>query len=485
MRWLAIYLPYLPMESLAPEAGQWPLAIMSRQGARQCVLQANSAAVAAGVSSGMTGAAARALCTDLRLRARNKLGEQAALEGAAAWAGHFTSQVSLDPPWGLLLELGGSLRLFGGVDALLSEVRRSLCDLGYTARVCLAPTPAAAMLLAKSSRQQLVRERLLLSEALAPVPLSWLPFVQPSEMEGLRAAGLRTLGDLMKLSSAALGRRLGATFTDYLERLFGHSPDPRPLFRQPKQFCRRLELPAEVCSRSALRFAFRRLILELTGFLSVQQAATQCLEWLLVDAQGSETRFRLGLLEPSRDADHLQEMMLERLERVTLKAPVREVGLLVAQTQVVPNSTRSLLQDQNASGRVSHLLLERLRTRLGDDVVCSVSLVPDHRPEYAWCRCAPEHALRQGAAPQVHGANRAPRPLWLLPEPKPLAVHCGWPWRGARLQLGSERERLETGWWDGRSVSRDYFLALGADGERLWVYRELGEGDHWFLHGFF
>ena len=74
---------------------------------------------------------------------------------------------------------------------------------------------------------------------------------------------------------------------------------------------------------------------------------------------------------------------------------------------------------------------------------------------------------------------------WLLAEPVPLEVRDGRPWYGSRLDLGAECERIETGWWDGGEVSRDYFVAVSRVGSRLWVYRELDGGQQWYLHGFF
>jgi hypothetical protein len=42
-------------------------------------------------------------------------------------------------------------------------------------------------------------------------------------------------------------------------------------------------------------------------------------------------------------------------------------------------------------------------------------------------------------------------------------------------------ERIETGWWDGDPVARDYFIAVDAEGALLWVFRQRlpadGRGD--------
>src|SRR5207253_7296881 len=48
------------------------------------------------------------------------------LEHVAAWACQFTPRVSLEPPHGLLLEVEGSLRLFGGLERLLERLRDGL-----------------------------------------------------------------------------------------------------------------------------------------------------------------------------------------------------------------------------------------------------------------------------------------------------------------------------------------------------------------------
>ena len=49
-------------------------------------------------------------------------------------------------------------------------------------------------------------------------------------------------------------------------------------------------------------------------------------------------------------------------------------------------------------------------------------------------------------------------------------------------------ERIESGWWDGNDVRRDYFVAESPSGERVWIYRDgrhgFGDGE-WFVHGLF
>ena len=45
-------------------------------------------------------------------------------------------------------------------------------------------------------------------------------------------------------------------------------------------------------------------------------------------------------------------------------------------------------------------------------------------------------------------------------------------------------ERIETGWWRGRCVRRDYYRVETDTGHRFWLFRRLDDGV-WFLHGEF
>jgi protein ImuB len=125
-----------------------------------------------------------------------------------------------------------------------------------------------------------------------------------------------------------------------------------------------------------------------------------------------------------------------------------------------------------------------LRARLGDEAVHGVCLVPEHRPEYAYRRIRPvipSTALVKDEWPCT------PRPLWLIATPQPLDERDARPWYAGPLSLLSGPERIESGWWSGQGVARDYYVAQAASGARVWLYRQRGAGSEqgWFLHGVF
>src|SRR5262245_6745963 len=73
----------------------------------------------------------------------------------AAWCQkNFTPLVSLEPPDELLLELKGSLRLFGGARALIGRIAAGLRAQGVTAQLALTPTPRGALWLARAGGEK-------------------------------------------------------------------------------------------------------------------------------------------------------------------------------------------------------------------------------------------------------------------------------------------------------------------------------------------
>jgi protein ImuB len=81
-----------------------------------------------------------------------------------------------------------------------------------------------------------------------------------------------------------------------------------------------------------------------------------------------------------------------------------------------------------------------------------------------------------------------PRPLPLespaavVPDGPPVQFRIGDRWH--RVARARGPERIETAWWRGATVRRDYYVVETEAGERFWVFRRLRDGG-WFLHGVF
>jgi protein ImuB len=388
------------------------------------------------------------------------------LEGLACWAGQFTPRVSLVPPAALLLEVGGCQRLFGGLDALRQQIQEGLATQNLAARIAVAVTPQAALWLAEGGGDDL--------DALMIADLAW----PVGTVERLARFGLRTLGDVRRLPSAALARRIGKEAVALIGRAYGELPDPRPDFVFPQRFDQTVQLPVPVENSVALVFAARRLTAALAGWLHVRQAGLRECRLDLPHRQGI-TALSLRFADATRDGARLERVMCERLERLSLTAPVEALRLVAEAVEPLAGGSGGLFDDAGARESMA-ALIERLRARLGEEQVFGIAPVADHRPECATRRVFP--GMRADL-------TAPPRPFWLLAPPEPLAEVRGRPYRRGALRLLAGPERIESGWWDGGEdvgdLRRDYFIALADDVRWAWIFRELRPPGGWFLHGWF
>jgi protein ImuB len=134
-------------------------------------------------------------------------------------------------------------------------------------------------------------------------------------------------------------------------------------------------------------------------------------------------------------------------------------------------------------------LVERLRARLGEQAVYGICPVPEHRPEAAWQRVQAlqaDDAPRPGRRAHRRGdlAEEMPRPVWLLNEPARLQDADVEELHRNRSMLEQGPERIESGWWDGKDVARDYYIVRQAGGARLWIFQER-RSRSWYVHGVF
>jgi len=351
MLWLALHFFRLALDTTARGiAESSPLAIASSSGGSATLVACNHRARACGVRNGMTLAAAWALGSELRIVVRDGNAERAALERIAAWAFEFTPIVSVAAPHEVLLEVEGSIGLFGGLARLHRRIERGLAELGYSARLACAPTPLAAQLFARAGLAIRIRHRDTLALQLRKLPVKLLD-PRPEIRAMLESFGVRTIGECLELPRAGFARRLGEKFLGDIDRALGRLPDPRPYFVPPSTFNASLPLPAPVAQSEALLFGARRLLCDLCGWLAAIGKGVLSLSW--------------ALAHENCDSEHLLNVLRERLARVELPDAVTAITLRSGELQPLASRNFSLLpatqQDRENLARI----IERLRARLG------------------------------------------------------------------------------------------------------------------------
>ncbi|HEX5393952.1 MAG TPA: DNA polymerase Y family protein [Rhodocyclaceae bacterium] len=447
----------------------------------------DEAAAAAGVRRGMKSALVRSLLPAVVLLPRDPARELAVLEALACWAGSFTPQVKLWPGHGLLLEIGGCLRLFGGLPALLDRILSGLAEQGFRVVHAAAPTAQGAAWLTLAGADGLLVSKAKLAAVLDRLPLTALATELPARsVERLAGFGLGTLGEVRRLPSAALARRIGPESLTAMGRAYGEVADGRPAFVFPEHFALGLDLPADVEDASALLFAARRLVQALAGWLAVRQSGIRECRLRLSHRRMDATVLPLRFAEPLRDGERMAGVLRERLGRFELPAPVDALRLEADAVEALAGHNQPLFARVGASPEGMAALADRLRARLGEAQVYGLALTADHRPE-ASTRHAAVGAQKVSASASF---PLAPRPLWLLPAPQLLLECQGRPHCDGPLTLLAGPERIESGWWDQGEAGpgdlrRDYYVALAADQRWLWIYRDWHSPGGWFLHGVF
>lgn len=477
--WLCLRLDELSVQSLVqglPQRRPGAIAIIERQR----IHAVNAAASLLGLEPAMDLRSARAITGDepLQVLERDRAAETRALEALCCWAYGITPDLCSWRGDCLLLEVGGSLRLFGGIEAILRHCDRGLACRGYTAAKGLASTALAAWALSFEDDALALDTQRPLPERLATVPLQRLSALEPA-FDALQRSGLQQLGQLLDLPAAALRKRCGHDAAIILEQLLSASDPLEAIFSPPACFFDSHPLGYALSDYQELTPALEALLQSLQAYLRQRQLQTRTITWHFI-GYGSYRE----ILELSASSEHNQWQDWLRLTRLRLEQqPFREaVEIVQLRCEGLENTTAdsgSLFADPGQR-EPRERIVDVLSTRLGPQCVSHLHCRDAHLPEHS---CAVASAVETPQAPPAEPVS-AQRPFWLLPAPELLRESNGrlmyW---GNPLTSVYGPERIEDGWWD-KPVSRDYFVAQNPQGQRFWIFFERRQ-QQWFLHGIF
>jgi len=460
--------------------------------------------------------------------------DEADAQGAvASMALGFTPRVALLDE-AVLMDVTGSLRLFGGLARLMESLDARL-QAFFQSNQCLALVQRAqgatslialARLRMKGAQGEAPRQRV------AELPMHTLSAAR-AHLGVLERIGCRTWDDLLRLPRDGVARRFGAELLEALDRARGKLPDDYPWQVLPEHFDEKIELDALVTHAPALMAGAERLLARLQAWLLGRQSGLSALRltWHLDKRRDVPPTGALDIrtANPAQDLRHVARLVAEHLAQQKLPAPVHSLSLQSLGTELLADAaaaTRSLLMQERQNGDSAVELIERLSARLGVSQVQAWQPLADHRPEYMQCWVSAQSAIKSiAASPRTERARGrkslknpampAPKtdalyPTWLLPQPLKLAVAGNSPVYQGRLLRVAGPQRLEsTGWLapsegayamhDARQtppVMRDYYIYRTGQGALLWIYsvrlalaslesRTPQQRHDWYLHGFF
>jgi protein ImuB len=446
--------------------------------------------------------------------------DAAALAQLALACEPFSPGVGLLPPDSLSLDVTGVAPLFGSEELLVEHLFGDFRERGLTIRVALADTLGLAWGVAhfQTERFTIVPPGET-AATLRELPLGALR-ISAATIQLLEELGIDQVGGLLDLPRAALASRFEPDLLIRLDQARGALPELIPAHRPLPEIVVEQSLEYPLAHGPSLQTCLAQLLEQAAAQLAQRQQGAVQLECRLDCEQGSPVVIKVDLYRATADCEHLFEMLQLRLEHMALSAPVVRLALAVLLAAPLIPWQRELFAAGSLQTGQRQLtrLIDRLSNRLGSQAVVRARLQPEAQPEFSFRRepwagiaravagarwpassskkspAAKRNANRNFTTRNRSRSARKLRPLSWESTPLPLEVRAAPPsslpqqiyWQGEWLAVQRVwgPERIQTGWWRGRDIQRDYFRVETAGGARLWIFRRWRDG-HWFLHGLF
>jgi protein ImuB len=543
-RILCLWLPNWPIQRVVqcrPELKNRAVALAADGPRGGQVTACSSEAVAQSVRPEMPVAEAQALARDLVIVPHEPSADRRALAALAEACERFSPSVAIEDdnePESLLLDISNVEHLWDSEAALTHELEQFFTRRGYRVRVAVADTAGLAWGLAHCEGQRveastskptqdckmqnanckfsITEQREFdnnLQFAIQSLPIEALR-VADDTAALLRQLGIETVGQLTALPRQDLTSRFGEELLRRLDQLTGAAREVTEPHRAlaPLETSHALDEPT--ADRFVLSQVLRQLVERLARQLAARDQGAVLLMCFLRCTDGRTVPLRIGLLQPSANVRQLLELVDLHLETVALAAEVDRIELRVAVVGRLGQRQSELFADRWPSDpHQLALLVNRLSSRLGHEQVLRAKPRASPVPERAvrWVAAVEKSRVESRGSKarklrisdfglrikNTHSAIHNPQsaiPLLLYPAPQTLEVVCVAPdgppqfvWVGNRRERivhFSGPERIETLWWRGPSVRRDYYRVALASGSHLWIFRRLSDR-RWFLHGAF
>ncbi len=502
-----MWLPSWPIQRLRRSGAVSPASpaatVATAGGARRLQALCPQAA-AAGLWPGQTLAEARALCPALAICPADPEADGAALGRLAHWCERFTPLAAADPPEGLWLDITGCAELFGGEAGLAGTLAALLSRDGLSCQVAVAGTAGAAWALARAGKTAGTnlpsgQE----AEALAALPVALLR-LDARSVSGLRALGVRRIGELARLERAALTARFGAGPRLRLDQALGNAAEAIAWPHPPAPWAERLAFAEPIGTEADLSRVLALLAKRLGERLAAARLGGVAFTATFFRVDDARPTLGIGAALPLAEPERIAALLRLRLEgldpgfgveavllEATATAPLAQpqLGLpgIVPSDPALPERALAAVVDELAN-RLGTARLWRPAPRASHVPERAVRHLPPLAPSPPWSGAAGERPLRLLARPEPIEAT-AP-----LPDQPPLQFR----WRGGlhRVRAASGPERIAAEWWQPSAAAagrpeadllRDYYRVEDSEGNRFWVFRAgLDPATaRWFLHGLF
>lgn len=421
-------------------------------------------------------------------------------------------------PSSILLDVTGLSHLFGSYDVLASQVSQHCRRQDYHTRIAIANTIGLAWGASHFSRACQFDQPLIVSgnetKFTSDLPVAALR-IDATTNNTLNRLGIETVGQLLAIDRGDLRSRLGQDLIRRMDQLSGVIEEPVIVSRKLPEFFENCVLQFPTSNRETIEAVINRLLARLCGELKSRQLGSLIWKVRLLPAQQSTgIDFRVCLFQATASADHVMPLMSMQLEQSLMAQDKRELNVNeiiveVSSCVLLVQQQRQLFDENPRLDRqaLAHLI-NRLSSRLGADNVVYPTFRSGAQPELSFeFRALVDPNRKRRRTKTTPTSHVLGRPLRLLTPPvgvsvkretvpeseeralvfrKPvqIAFDSGVNRSTQNIVRSWGPERIETGWWRGTTVQRDYWSIVTEAGTQFWVFCDLKNGQ-WFVHGEF
>ncbi|MGI9373731.1 MAG: Y-family DNA polymerase [Hyphomicrobiales bacterium] len=484
-RVISLWFPRLASERiLRARPVEGPFALIIQQNNTKRLYCLNSEAEQAGLSRGMGFADAHALCPNLTTLPADTMADMRFQHVLARWAGRYCPWVGLEGWDGLVLDITGSAHLFGGEEAMISDMRMRLMRAGLTACIGLGDSRGGAWALAHFHQGSAAPGQMF--DALKTLPVAALR-LDDTTCTTLHRLGVRTIEDVAALPRANITRRFGPSVLLRLDQALGQQAEQVSPLKSPPHYGVRLTLPEPIGLVDDVMAGLERLLGTLCIKLKEHEKGVRILRLALRRVDQTNQQIELRLARPMRDPVRILALFERSVNEVDAGFGIDQLRLEGVQIEPLPVQQLSHAHDRNTDALSD--LITRLGSRIGLENITRFLPADSHIPEREFST-----ALAAYSAPAPSWPGVKPRPLRLFP-PEPIAGSGRKPpetfrWRNMALSTARATgpERLTPEWWfddaNWRSGLRDYWRIDTNEGRRLWLFHT-PQNPNWFVHGEF
>ncbi|MFU8780824.1 MAG: DNA polymerase IV [Kiritimatiellia bacterium] len=355
-----------------------PVVVGAAGDARGVVAAASYEARKYGIHSAMPSREAFRLCPDAVFVSPRHAFYTAVSRDVFAIFERYTPEVeplSIDEAF---LDVSGSLQLFGAGAEIAEKIRSDIWhETGLTASAGVAPNKFLAKIASEMHKPDGLTvvpvAPLEIQAFLAPLSVGRIWGVGPVLESKLRAAGLRTIGDLQFAAPEKLETVCGKHTADHLRKLaFGEDTRPVETANEEKSISREHTFGKDVRDPVVLVRTLGKLVADVGQRLrsAGYYAGTARIK---IRWQGFRTNTRQCVLDPPCCDDFQLRAAAQRLlQAETLRNPVRLIGFGVQDLQTQPSPQLRLFDAMPEGGARKEKLsrtMDQLRARFGDDSI--------------------------------------------------------------------------------------------------------------------